>query len=574
MAAASYTTDLNVLHTMETTPTSGEFTGYATGGTPAVDTDYPVQGTQHLSATMTKTGLCSIAVDNGANITWTSGWAFFVWGTFLPAAACQPDANGGLQVLVGADLSNFRAWYVGGNDFGRYPYGGWQNFAVDPQVTAQATTGNPGTSYRWVGFGVDVATAVARGNPIGMDAVRYGRGSLIITNGDVTNGYGTFLGAASTNDTSANRWGLLTLQAGSFLWKGRLSLGTDATAVDFRDSNRNIVVDNTRRVTSAFNLIEVRNASSRVDWTNINITALGTVAKGDFTQVAAADVNFDTCVFTDMGVFTFLSSAAIVGCTFRRCSEVAGGGAPFTACTFSASTGQSAISVTNLSQVSDCSFVRGATGHAVNLGTVSATTTMSWNCTLSGYAGTDGSTGNEAIRVNVASGQTLTINVASGASTPSIYNTGTGTVNVVAGLVTTTITVRDVINGDPLTGARVFLYAANGTGDMPYQDSVTIANSGTTATVTHNAHGMQTGDKVWIRGASHAANNGVFTITVTNANTYTYTLPSAPGSSPTGTITSTWVAIYAITDSNGQVTMSRSFSTSQPITGWARKATA
>ena len=116
--------------------------------------------------------------------------------------------------------------------------------------------------------------------------------------------------------------------------------------------------------------------------------------------------------------------------------------------------------------------------------------------------------------------------------------------------------------------------AANATADMPYQDSVTIANSGTTATVTHSTHGMQTGEKLWIRGASHVANNGVFVISVSNSSTYTYTMASAPGSSPTGTITSTWVAIDAVTNTSGQVTMCRSFSTSQRITGWARKATA
>ena len=85
---------------------------------------------------------------------------------------------------------------------------------------------------------------------------------------------------------------------------------------------------------------------------------------------------------------------------------------------------------------------------------------------------------------------------------------------------------------DPIPYARVTVYQGSTT-------SVTIANIGSAATVTDNDHGLSTNDKVRIDGASHLANNGVHTITSTTLNTYTYTMGSAPGSSPTGTITST-----------------------------------
>jgi len=72
---------------------------------------------------------------------------------------------------------------------------------------------------------------------------------------------------------------------------------------------------------------------------------------------------------------------------------------------------------------------------------------MAWDNLESGYAATDGSTGNETILVNVASGQTLTINVAATGSTPTIKNDGTGTVNVVAGQKTFSFTVSPSITG-------------------------------------------------------------------------------------------------------------------------------
>ena len=57
-----------------------------------------------------------------------------------------------------------------------------------------------------------------------------------------------------------------------------------------------------------------------------------------------------------------------------------------------------------------------------------------------------------------------------------------------------------------------------------------------TATATLTAHGYATDDFVNIRGADQAQYNGNFYITVTGANTFTYTLPADPGISASGTL--------------------------------------
>jgi len=110
-------------------------------------------------------------------------------------------------------------------------------------------------------------------------------------------------------------------------------------------------------------------------------------------------------------------------------------------------------------------------------------------------------------------------------------------------------------------------------GSLPVLDTVTIVNSGTTATVTHTGHGMLNNDYVYIRGGSLHANNGVFQITYINANSYSYTMGSTPGSSPTGTITSTFVALWGTTDAGGDKSTTRVYSVDQPFTGWIRKYT-
>lgn len=139
-------------------------------------------------------------------------------------------------------------------------------------------------------------------------------------------------------------------------------------------------------------------------------------------------------------------------------------------------------------------------------------------------------------------------------------------------IVTVLVNVKDK-DGVPIESARVLLWASDGTGPFPFQESVTIVNSGTTATVDHTTHGLVTGDKVLIEGASLQENNCVAAITVTDPDTYTYTLSSAPGSNPTGSITSTFVALDGLTDVNGDVSTTRQYSALQPVIGRLRRST-
>lgn len=64
-----------------------------------------------------------------------------------------------------------------------------------------------------------------------------------------------------------------------------------------------------------------------------------------------------------------------------------------------------------------------------------------------------------------------------------------------------------------------------------------ITHLTTVATVTTSApHGLYTGQQVTISGASPAAYNGTFIITVTGDTTFTYVMASDPGSNATGTL--------------------------------------
>lgn len=72
-----------------------------------------------------------------------------------------------------------------------------------------------------------------------------------------------------------------------------------------------------------------------------------------------------------------------------------------------------------------------------------------------------------------------------------------------------------------------------------------LVRSGTTMTATATAHGFVTGDVPTLSGANQTQYNGSFSVTVVDANTFTYTIPAvtegpaSPAGSPSGTTTAT-----------------------------------
>ena len=78
-------------------------------------------------------------------------------------------------------------------------------------------------------------------------------------------------------------------------------------------------------------------------------------------------------------------------------------------------------------------------------------------------------------------------------------------------------------------------YLQRGTASTATPQTITsITASGTTATVTTGtAHGLTTGANVTITGATPAAYNGTYAITVLTSTTFTYVASAAPGGAAT-----------------------------------------
>jgi hypothetical protein len=93
-----------------------------------------------------------------------------------------------------------------------------------------------------------------------------------------------------------------------------------------------------------------------------------------------------------------------------------------------------------------------------------------------------------------------------------------------------TLLLGSVNAGDGLTVDRTgpFFQTYNLAGSV-------LSASGTTVTVTLTNHGRNTGDYVAISGATPSEFNGVYSITRVDANTFRYTVPTAPASSSSST---------------------------------------
>ena len=576
MTAASYSIpELTTMNTGEATTNWAEPGTWTAGGLPVAETDYFIQGTGCIDKTFNATGLGGLMYNSGADQALTSTEVFLAWVYFAAPNALDTYANGGLRLMVGSLNTAFKAWALLGSD--TYAYGGWRCVPVDPAIAAEYTVGSPSAGvHQYFGMAVNVVNAVAKGNPCAIDCIRYGRGTLQTINGEAA-AYGTFAGAAGEDQNVTNRWGLCQLIDGTFVMQGHFLMGTAATAVDFRDSNRNLVIANTLKVQSTFNLFEIRNASSRVDWTNISITALGTVSKGDFTVTDNADVNIESCTFAGMGVFTLLGATGILNSTFRSCGPITAPGSTLTGTSVLTPviTADTSAVVWNVATdpdgfLDDMTFSKGTTAHhAIELGTSSPTTVTLRGITFSGFNAANAQN-DSAIHVKRTTGD-VTINAVGCSGTVS-YKSAGANVTVVADPVTATITVKDVTDSANIENARV-LVLAGATGPLPSDDTVTITRSGATATVAHTAHGMTSSTKIQIKGATQPEYNGVFTITVTNANEYTYTVSGTPATPATGTIKATAVIIDGLTNASGVVSDTRTYASDQAITGRVRKST-
>lgn len=505
-----------------------------------------------------------------------------------------------LHMKVGSSSSDYHTYYLFGND--NYPAkGGFQIIAIAPSVAGYtgdaADVGTPNNSSILYWSVLGDFSANSKAENLVIDAIDVGAG-LNIYGGDGASTDATFQDLINYDEgTGNNRFGYVTTEGPVLLVNGRIAIGQTTglttTATDFTDSDRTVVWQNGLAASGFHNLrLDLNATGVQVNMTRCNFNSIGeqnnTASRGyitteDTRTIFDATGELGSGIFTNCNFNNFSRLDLSTTCNFDTCVITnsgpinAGGGARLNNSSVLESavgSGESAVIWNNSNDpdtyTNGMIYNKGASGHhAMEFGLSSP-----WVMTIRNWETSEFNASNnqpDSTLYFARTTGTITMNVVGGAGNFS-YDTAGATINVVVDPVDTTITVLDSRDTTPISGARVLVEASNGSGDLPYQDSISISVTSGTATVTHTSHGMSNGDKVLIEGADSQDLNGVKTISGVTANSYTYSTTAGDGVDG-GTTIATGVVIDGATDVNGKITDTRTWTNPQPIIGRARKST-
>lgn len=433
-----------------------------------------------------------------------------VYCWLLPGGVIDSTVNGGIQIYLGDNTDNI-GYHVGGSDGAGFRHDDgpvvWQCFVID--------TGNLPTDFTvYNGTEANLTlTAITRiGNAfktlaksVGgvencfMDISFYGNGGLTITGGG-SGTEGKFLEIAQQDRNEAD-WAAgpsaatgafgICRELGTDLFglQGQILFGDTGTgSIDFEDGGVTVVFEDRGIGTNKYGItVQGGTGTTSVVWGTRDGTGLGSngvsfvcpTGVGAFFTAADSDINtlgIYGCSFSgfDQG-FDFTTNGTtgpnheIFATSFSGCSQITVGQTEFKgnsiSNTVATGTTAGAVLIEDTTNVSDLSFTSGGTGHAIVIDDDTNSPFDFTNFTFTGYAATDGGTGNEAL-VN-RSGQPITINV-SGGDAPTVDTTNSNGTVTINNNVTVTITVVD-------------------TGTNPIQDAVVgVYNSGTAAELVND----------------------------------------------------------------------------------------
>lgn len=210
MTAAAYSTNLADIFTDGTTT---GWTSIGTGGAALTqETDYFIQGTSCMSKGAFASATKGMIYAHGSDAGGSGAdGAYIAWMSHTAPNSLDTKANGGMMFLIGSAVGAYERYYVGGKD--TMTFLGWELVAVSETVAGDATTGSPSATVEshFGGLWNLPSGGPTKGAPNVIDGVRFGRCDAIMEFGDVTpNGPATFDGVVADLDSVTNRYGLVT----------------------------------------------------------------------------------------------------------------------------------------------------------------------------------------------------------------------------------------------------------------------------------------------------------------------------------------------------------------------------
>ena len=430
------------------------------GDTFELEPDIKVQGANSVACAQTLRGINSLGYTaGGINL---DGAHIRLYWNIAYVAYIAPTNPVSVYLSDGTNQANF-VYFAASSEYA----GGW----VDLVVACNATN-FPGVNLGNVQtIGIDVDTPTKPRNlpqNCWLDNWRYSNNAVVFsTSGEAM----SFADAAADDATQVA--GILTESDGVIFAIGGVYLGDNTNAVNFVSSNEALIFPDRFVDASLYVFSAGGTAGVDIDISGLVCKTVGTnKARVEFDKPCTS-FSLVSSSFIDMGTMTIApvtgtpvyQNIANAGCgattlginatsvSWGNCDPVTVTAGVLDGCQFNGPTG-TGVFIDSLDSLVDCKFVSTGTGHGVDLGTIASSVSMTWSSEAEGYAASDGSTGNETVRVTVNSGQTLTINN-EGAGL-SVKNDGPGTVNIISGAVTVRVVAQNR-QGQLLAGARCLL---------------------------------------------------------------------------------------------------------------------
>jgi hypothetical protein len=232
-------------------------------------------------------------------------------------------------------------------------------------------------------------------------------------------------------------------------------LNLDSTAIEFpsrRDVSKKIAFYN--GIDDSVGLTYYPGASDTIIHKNSVISSANKFKWGIHASASAsATYDFSGLSVIGAGNVQLRAVTTFSNMSFTSCPTITQNSAVINSCNFTDSTVTSAL-FGDMDNITNCAFASSGTGYGIVVGSAAAVPDSPASISLvgntfTGYAGADGITGNEAIRVLYTSGA-VNITISGGGNTPTIHTAG-ATVNVISGA---TIAVTNLVTNSRVRVTR------------------------------------------------------------------------------------------------------------------------
>lgn len=545
MAAVTVAWDAAAFGRLNAADATTGWSATGSGASPTVETDYYYQGTACISIQV-KTSVYTLTYTSTSTDMNTTPRAWMA--KIIQTNKNAIDGNG-LILRIGSSNTVYYEYDLYNSN--TYPtLGGFVIVPIAPSITnwANNTVGTPNNQAVTTFVGVTDAAFTAKAPNFGIDAidvVNIGSG-LTLTRGDAANTNGTFQDFVDEDEGNANnRWGHVQTRDGIIYVNGVLTIGNSTTNTEFTDSNKVLVFPDSR-TSNGFNGVDFGiNNTSTIDISSCVFNGRGSLAftgvdtRPDYTATGTAGtLTIADSTFNTFREMSLTSNCIIDGCAILSAQTIVQNSANLYQCVFTdqaTAVNEAQVQSDIVTRIVSCDFTAGSNGgHAVE---ITATGTYTWTITHSGYHASNGQSNSTVYN---SSGGAVTLNLATGADTPTVRNGAGSTTSIVS---SATLTITNLI-------VETEIQIVDTTNNVIVAGNNSINGTATDVTVSTGGTGYDNADVLTVSGGTGTSatlnivtdGSGVIqTATIASGGNYTveptYPASHTGGSGSGGTFT-------------------------------------